>query len=319
MMFSVVIPVYNGEDTLAQAVESVYRQQYEEFEIVLVDDGSTDSTPALCDGYAEKDSRVKVIHQKNCYLGASRNRGLERAEGKYVFFLDADDVLCDGVFEACVAYDGADVICSNRFYTLDMRTGRCEIKQGDFHNDTPLKQLNTKLAAFSPYTAQSAYRREFLLEQGVFFEEKRINSEDRVWTVKLLQRSNDTKVLEQPVYRYTAHRNGSLMNRMTSAYILDSLRALEELYLEVDTYDYEPVSILKKKIANEFLCFCACAALVREKELSALLMEYVREHLWILGSKDCSARMFLWLRRIIGLKNLLRLCNAVFLHYTTDQ
>lgn len=319
VQYSVIIPVYNGKDYLADAVASVYRQHVSDFEIVLVDDGSTDGSGEICDKFAAEDARVKVIHQKNAYLGAARNRGFERASGKYVLFLDADDILCDGVLEAAFLFDGADIICSNRFYAYDCRTGKESVRTGDFSEGMELRTVNTRLAAFSPYTAQSVYRREFVERSGVRFEETRINSEDRVWTVRLIHLSKRTAVLDRPLYRYTEHRAGSLMNRMTAAYILDSLKALETLYEEADGFDYDPVDAVKEKIANEFLCFCACAALVRDREIGSRTMAYVREHLSILGSRHCAARPFLWLRRVIGLRNLLKLCNAVFLHYTTDR
>lgn len=319
VQYSVIIPVYNGKDYLADAVASVYRQNFSDFEIVLVDDGSTDGSGELCDKFAAEDARVKVIHQKNAYLGAARNRGFERASGKYVLFLDADDILCDGVFEAAFLFDGADIICSNRFYAFDCRTGKETVRKGDFAEGMALRTVNTRLAAFSPYTAQSVYRREFVERSGVRFEETRINSEDRVWTVRLIHLSKRTAVLDRPLYRYTEHREGSLMNRMTAAYILDSLKALEALYREVDGFDYDPIGAVKGKIANEFLCFCACAALVRDEEIGSRTMAYVKAHLSILSGRYCSARPFLWLRRLIGLKNLLKLCNAVFLHYTTDR
>ena len=91
MKFSVIIPIYKVEQYLRQCVDSVLAQTYTDVEIILVDDGSPDSCPAICDEYAKKDSRIKVIHKPNGGLSDARNAGLDMAQGEYVLFLDSDD------------------------------------------------------------------------------------------------------------------------------------------------------------------------------------------------------------------------------------
>lgn len=91
-LFSVIIPVYNSERYLARCVDSVLGQTYRDFELILVDDGSADGCPAICDGYAEQDSRVRVVHKlKNEGLVSARNTGIRNAHGKYVCYVDSDD------------------------------------------------------------------------------------------------------------------------------------------------------------------------------------------------------------------------------------
>lgn len=90
---SVVIPVYNVEQFLCECVDSVLAQTMQDFEIILVDDGATDRSGQLCDAYAAKDSRIRVIHQPNGGLSAARNTGLDAATGEYVYFLDSDDYI----------------------------------------------------------------------------------------------------------------------------------------------------------------------------------------------------------------------------------
>lgn len=95
-MISVVIPVYNVEKYLAECVDSVLGQSYTDYEIILVDDGATDSSGEMCDAYALRDSRIRVIHRSNGGLSAARNTGLKAARGEYIYFLDSDDYI-----EAC--------------------------------------------------------------------------------------------------------------------------------------------------------------------------------------------------------------------------
>ena len=90
-MISVIVPIYNVEKYLPQCVESLMNQTLKDIEIILVDDGSPDCCPVICDEYAEKDKRIKVIHQKNAGVSAARNEGLKNAQGAFIGFVDPDD------------------------------------------------------------------------------------------------------------------------------------------------------------------------------------------------------------------------------------
>ena len=93
MKLSIIIPVYRVEATLERCIESVLAQDYTDWEMILVDDGSDDSSPSICDSYAEADGRIKVIHQRNLGLGAARNSGILSAKGEYLMFIDSDDYI----------------------------------------------------------------------------------------------------------------------------------------------------------------------------------------------------------------------------------
>ena len=91
MFFSVIVPVYKVEKYLPNAIESVLNQTFSDFELILVDDGSPDRCPEICDNYKEKDSRIKVVHKPNGGLASARRAGIKLAEGDYVLNLDSDD------------------------------------------------------------------------------------------------------------------------------------------------------------------------------------------------------------------------------------
>ena len=93
MFFSVIVPVYKVEEYLSNCIESVLNQTFSDFELILVDDGSPDTCPEICDNYKAKDSRIKVIHKQNGGLASARRAGIKIAEGEYVFNLDSDDLI----------------------------------------------------------------------------------------------------------------------------------------------------------------------------------------------------------------------------------
>lgn len=110
--FSIIIPIYNTEEYLGRCVASAIQQTFHNIEIILVDDGSTDGCPALCDEYAQKDNRIKVVHKENGGLSDARNAGIHIATGKYILFLDSDDYLernaCEQLYPATKT--GSDIL-----------------------------------------------------------------------------------------------------------------------------------------------------------------------------------------------------------------
>ena len=110
----VIIPVYRAEEYLARCMESLFRQSFQQFEIILIDDGLDDSSPALCDQYREQDDRITVIHQVNQGTAASRNAGLDVAKGKYIAFVDPDDWVHTDYLQVLVQQIGDAMVCSCR-------------------------------------------------------------------------------------------------------------------------------------------------------------------------------------------------------------
>lgn len=124
-LISVIVPVYNAEKTLRQCVDSILGQDYRDFELLLIDDGSKDNSPAICDEYAAKDLRVKVFHKPNGGVSSARNLGIENAQGKWVTFIDADDYITEGYFDGIGDHD-EDVIIKGykKFDNIGDVTGR---------------------------------------------------------------------------------------------------------------------------------------------------------------------------------------------------
>lgn len=112
-MISVIVPIYNSEKYIHQCVDSLINQTYREIEIILVDDGSTDSSGLICDDYALKDPRVRVIHQRNARIAAARNAGIDIAKGDYITFIDSDDYILPDTYSSALELMnkyGADMV-----------------------------------------------------------------------------------------------------------------------------------------------------------------------------------------------------------------
>ena len=104
MKLTIIIPVYNVEATLERCIESVVHQDFNDYELILVDDGSPDSSPAICDKWAVKDQRIHVIHKENGGLSDARNAGLDIAQGDYITFIDSDDFIDPHTYTPLMSY-----------------------------------------------------------------------------------------------------------------------------------------------------------------------------------------------------------------------
>lgn len=117
LVVSIIVPIYNVADYLAECLDSLVSQTYRNIEIILVDDGSTDSSPQICDFYASRDERIKVVHKINNGVSAARNTGIELAQGDYIMFVDGDDYLsidmCKSMVDSCIEHNADFVICGN--------------------------------------------------------------------------------------------------------------------------------------------------------------------------------------------------------------
>ncbi len=124
-LISIIVPVYNVEKYLQECLDSVLAQTYKNLEIILIDDGSTDNCPQICDDYAAKDKRIKVIHQKNQGVSAARNAGLKMAKGEYIGFVDSDDYIKPDMYEylyQLISKDNADMAMCNMCQTDTFRS-----------------------------------------------------------------------------------------------------------------------------------------------------------------------------------------------------
>lgn len=139
---SVIVPVYNVEKYLDKCVQSILNQTYENIELVLIDDGSTDGSSKICDKYGKIDSRVKVIHKENGGLSSARNRGIDEAVGKFITFIDSDDYIHHQMLE--ILYEG---IIKNK---SDISI--CEYRRFDENETIEEEDYDKEVISFEKFT-----------------------------------------------------------------------------------------------------------------------------------------------------------------------
>lgn len=204
IMISFVIPIYNAERYISRCIDSIINQSLDDWELLLVDDGSNDSSSLICDGYARIDKRIHVYHRDNGGVSSARNYGIEQAEGEWVWFIDADDYLLEGtkdILEKAVHCDCQAIalsfmqeINSNEAYPY---YATCELSEG-IHSGERL--INTK--STSPTVWSFLFRRDIILCNNLKMSSELKFGEDKIFILEYLSHAEKVLVLGTPVYRY---------------------------------------------------------------------------------------------------------------------
>ena len=230
MQISVVVPVYNVSKYLPTCLDSIVNQTYEDLDIIVVDDGSTDDCPRICDEYGQRDTRIRVIHQSNQGLSKARNTGLSLAKGEYVWFVDSDD----WIVEDCIGriakrlqetqpdmlqiqyedvYDDSTLNEVPRFFSLEeVCSGKEVMKKGGF-----------------PAPAQfTIYRRQFLIDHNLSFYPG-IYHEDSEFKPRATYFAERCASLDAVVYKYYRRTSGSITSQFKLKNGLDLIIVMNNL------------------------------------------------------------------------------------------
>ena len=222
-MISVIVPVYNTEKFLEECVSSICAQTFKDLEIILVDDGSTDKSPAICDQLAEKDSRIRVIHKQNGGVSSARNMGLDMAVGEYIAFADSDDLLTPELFStlySCLKEEKVDRVCGGfaHFYEDGHRVYRkSRIKDGRYATDEILSKMIDD-GSMSGFLFSGVYNSLFINEiikrNHLRFNQEIKYNEDGLFSFEYALHSDAMYSLRsQPLYLYRQHSDSSTGKR----------------------------------------------------------------------------------------------------------
>lgn len=238
-LLTVMIPVYNMQGYLERCIDSVLPELAEDMQVVLVDDGSKDDSPAICDRYANEYENISVIHQQNAGISATRNHGIQAAKGEYIYFLDSDDAAQPGIFSKFRAYiqnaeSKPDMLLYDCVFVHDVTGAETDFKfpvsPQKLHYVTgqqALKQLLVVNPSFEWYCWRYFYRRAFLIENGLQFPVG-VTFEDVPWTSQCLTLAKLVDYMPEIGLRYTNCRKGSIVNSMSLKKVQDKLYIAEE-------------------------------------------------------------------------------------------
>ena len=223
---SVIVPVYNVEEYLKECVESLISQTWDNYEIILVDDGSTDSSGKICDFYAMSNENISVIHKKNGGLSSARNAGIPFATGKYIAFVDSDDKVHQDylkiMIELMIKYD-ADLVacnyCEGQECVWEQDNNTIEIRSGN----EILNKMNERDVLVT-VAWNKLYDSKFFNQYGLRYPEGKIH-EDMFLTPQILYHTKKMVITDKKLYFYRQRLN-SIMNSKFSLKKLDILDAI---------------------------------------------------------------------------------------------
>lgn len=260
-LISVIIPVYNVEKYLRRCLDSVIAQTYQNLEIICVDDGSIDDSGKICDQYAVRDARIKVIHQENQGLSAARNRGLDAAEGEYIAFVDSDDYILEDMYkkmlDKLLDYSVDLCVCQWQYEFSD---GRQVVKKKNIAPPIYGRKTSLEFARFL-YRGNyengvvvaawnKLYRRALL--DTIHFEGR--SHEDDAFNGRIMAKNISVYVMEEQFYVY-AQNGDSLTNKPFSAnkfFFLDVLAERRELF-KSDAFIRQETELL---YCNMYIEYC---------------------------------------------------------------
>ena len=235
ILVSIIIPVYKVEDYLRQCIDSVLEQNYKNKEIILVDDGSPDGSPEICDEYAEKYECVRVVHKENGGLSDARNFGLKQAKGEYVLFLDSDDYIEEGSLSKIMnslEREKVDVVFleAKKVFQDGTTQSLGDGITADAVRGKTQDEVLTYLSTCHKYPASACTKllKKSLFDDGKLTFEKGLLSEDIDWSFKLFLKAKTYDYCDVDYYNYRKGREGSITNSVGSKHFSDMMYMLNK-------------------------------------------------------------------------------------------
>lgn len=212
---SVIVPIYNTEMFIGRCIDSILSQNFTNFELILVDDGSRDNSGEICDHYADTDTRITVVHQSNSGVSVARNTGIKTANGRYVCFVDSDDILLPdalyNLWNCVLKHPDVDVVCGQIRLKADILAPSLDVL--DYSDNRKYIRSKTlwKLLNFS--ACARIVSRELIEQHQIYFIPGISYGEDPLWTYYLHKYIKSVAQCRIPVYQYCLDNEESAMHR----------------------------------------------------------------------------------------------------------
>ena len=313
--FSFIIPVYNVEKYIKECLDSILIQTYKNFEVILINDGSTDNSGILCDEYAKLDNRVKVIHTKNGGLSKARNVGLEEATGKYIIFLDSDDYWVSNELHkiAQKCDDNKLDILAYNYEIYDEVNSKVSVKSGidfqDINNEIMngeqyLKSVISKNPLYGWYSWLYVIKRDIFTKFKLKFKPG-IKYEDVDLTYRIILSASRVMFIDKVILRYRTKRMGAITN-ITN--INTEKHKLEVIKNNIKKVQNLPIDDeLKLLICNNFSCMFYSSLIlyydINDKRYRSELMLELKKSLWVCKyTTNIAQKNIYYLINILGIK-----------------
>lgn len=230
--YSVIIPIYNSEKTLRACVDSIINQNYSDFELILVNDGSVDSSVEICYEYARNNRNIVVVDKDNGGVSSARNAGIEIASGEYLLFVDSDDEVLPGYFSSLDEAKDCDFLV---FGYDDVKVDGFFTKLPKYFNDGATYMTTSRDGG----PCNKRYRRDIIIRNKICFPEDISIGEDFVFCVNYSLFCKDISFLNSPLYKYNNYIPGSLTRRPRDAYLfaMQSVRIYDYAFKALETAD----------------------------------------------------------------------------------
>lgn len=290
---SIIVPIYNTEKYIDRAMNSILNQTLKEIEIVLVDDESPDKCPQICDEYAKKDSRIKVIHKKNEGLGYARNSGLNLATGEYVMFLDSDDHIkldaCEKLYNIACEHN-ADVVAGG--FITEVKKGtwvEYRKKEIEKYKDKEIKEYILDMIASAPKIKAErlhpvsvcllCIKKKIIDDNNLKFKsEREVASEDTLFKINLL---NCIKVLvETPYNFYYYHLNGNSLTHTFKMQDFERLYPLRNNLIKYTGNDNRAIQRINRFIISDVRMQILRLVTSDRKDKIKVLKLMVNDNIW---------------------------------------
>ena len=242
--FSIIVPVYNIETVISRCIESILKQTLDGFELILINDGSLDRSGKICDAYQKKDSRVKVIHQKNSGVSNARNSGLKIASGKYIIFIDGDDYIEKEYLER-ICNSECDLVITGR----TVRDADGEILEYNKSSGNNVVNANTIEDLFNKNILNCCYAKRFtrdiIVKNNIRFNEDLKVIEDTVFVVEYIQHCKNVKMIDNCDYQYVRYGENTLSSSPINVELIENI---EKANAFIEDRLYQILGDITKKV-----------------------------------------------------------------------
>lgn len=246
-LISIIVPVYNAENSIQKCINSILSQNYKEFELIIVNDGSTDKTEEICKQLSITDKRIKIYNQHNGGVSSARNHGLKRSNGEYIVFIDSDDMVDTNYIETLMAFKNYDlVIASFKNSKLEFHLKECNYEHEDL-------SANINDIVNHPYLLYCVWGKLFksslIKQNNIYFDKELKLYEDTIFTLNYFMYCNNLKILSYKGYHYNGEWGGINKYKLT----------LDDVYYRCNA-EQKLLCNLEKKFKNTIdtssRCYC---------------------------------------------------------------